>query len=272
MPNLGGAEVSHSSSTNKRNVDVVLRNLTRLSPLNVRFLRSILSVKDEFYHRHIIQHNLFAPVFAAFRTNPVGDNLVSSAIVEMCDFIHRENITSLISHIVTKHLSAASENPMPSLEDVSSPYVTTLTTLRLAYEKNIMSSEKNTMDSAEQRIAHAVDSHSQSGYIYGDTISRPASLTMNEKAREDQRKFREIDKEESYFDADDDETPTTIPLVQTGIDEAQDAENDLVLAPRIFSLMQAPLFDGTQRRLDDENAANHTEGVASVGSSLDEIS
>ena len=62
-----------------------------------------MSVKDEFYHRHIIQHNLFAPVFAAFRTNPVGDNLVSSAIVEMCDFIHRENITSLISHIVTKH-------------------------------------------------------------------------------------------------------------------------------------------------------------------------
>ena len=49
----------------------------------LRFLRSILSVKDEFYHRHIIQHNLFAPVFEAFRANPVGDNLVSSAIVEV---------------------------------------------------------------------------------------------------------------------------------------------------------------------------------------------
>jgi protein phosphatase-4 regulatory subunit 3 len=48
-----------------------------------RFLRSILSVKDEFYHRHIIQYNLFAPVFEAFRANPVGDNLVSSAIVEV---------------------------------------------------------------------------------------------------------------------------------------------------------------------------------------------
>jgi hypothetical protein len=28
----------------------------------LRFLRAILSVNDEFYHRHIIQHNLFAPV------------------------------------------------------------------------------------------------------------------------------------------------------------------------------------------------------------------
>lgn len=43
----------------------------------------MLSVKDEFYHRHIIQYNLFETVFHAFRLNPVGDNLVSSAIIEV---------------------------------------------------------------------------------------------------------------------------------------------------------------------------------------------
>ena len=47
----------------------------------LRFLRTILSVKDEHYHRHIVQNNLFLPVFEAFRANPVGDNLVSSAII-----------------------------------------------------------------------------------------------------------------------------------------------------------------------------------------------
>lgn len=48
-----------------------------------RLLRSILSVKDEFYHRHIIQFNLFLPMFDLFRSISVGDNLVSSAILEV---------------------------------------------------------------------------------------------------------------------------------------------------------------------------------------------
>ncbi len=47
----------------------------------LRCLRSIISLKDEFYNRHIIQHSLFTPVFEAFRANPVGDNLVSSSII-----------------------------------------------------------------------------------------------------------------------------------------------------------------------------------------------
>ena len=86
----------------------------------------------------IIQDDLFGPVFEAFRANPVGDNLVSSSIVEMCDFINSKNINSLIEYIVTKHLSVTgTEAPAPSLEDVSSPYVNTLTDLRRAYEKLI---------------------------------------------------------------------------------------------------------------------------------------
>jgi hypothetical protein len=55
----------------------------------------------------------------------------------MCDFINTENINTLIEHIATKHLSSISNDTVhvPSLEDVSSPYVSTLTVLRRAYEK-----------------------------------------------------------------------------------------------------------------------------------------
>ena len=53
----------------------------------IRLFRSVLSVKDEFYHRHIVQYNLFAPVFDLFREQAnrgVGNNLISSAILEVC--------------------------------------------------------------------------------------------------------------------------------------------------------------------------------------------
>jgi hypothetical protein len=60
--------------------------------LLVRLFRSVLSVKDEFYHRHIIQHDLFTPVFDLFRdrSSSVGNNLLSSAILEVrvADMLH----------------------------------------------------------------------------------------------------------------------------------------------------------------------------------------
>ena len=50
-----------------------------------RLLRSVLAVKDEFYHRHIIQYNLFTPVFDLLRerSHSVGNDLLSSAILEV---------------------------------------------------------------------------------------------------------------------------------------------------------------------------------------------
>jgi hypothetical protein len=226
-----------------------------------RFLRSILSVKDEFYHRHIIQHNLFAPVFEAFRVNPVGDNLVSSAIVEMCDFIHTENIKSLIEYIVTKHLSATSETPIPSLEDVSSPYVSTLTILRKTYEKNLKTADKTTApDSKEGEPTEGDNSHS--GYFHSSSPAARTPVALNEKAREDQRKFREADQEESYFDSDDDEGPSPNTVVPPAVDEvaAQEAENELHRTPRMFSLAQAPLLNGTPLRLDDQKIPKAQHG------------
>jgi protein phosphatase-4 regulatory subunit 3 len=145
-------------------------------------------VNDEFYHRHIIQHNLFGPVFESFRFNPVGDNLVSSATVEICDFIHSENINSLIEHIVTKYLSAE-QSPHPSLEDLSSTYVSTLTTLREAYEKNVEKSNKSLNSGTKEESVNEGD-EGQSRYFHGNSLVRTTRVAMNEKALEDQVSFK----------------------------------------------------------------------------------
>jgi len=218
----------------------------------LRFLRAILSVNDEFYHRHIIHHNLFDPVFEAFRSNPVGDNLVSSAIVEMCDFIHGENIKSLLEYIVTKHLSASNQaTEVPSLEDVSSPYVNTLTVLRKAYEVNLNASKK-----AQESDGAGHSSPGGSRYFPGGSIHR----VLHGKALEDQRKFHEVDQEESYFDSDDDDERGNV--VPGAIDEVPPppGERELHRTPRMFSLAQAPLLNN----LDQPNL-RHDQGIATMG-------
>lgn len=101
----------------------------------------------------------------------------------MCDYIRTENIKSLVEHVVTKHLSrqATSTNNeaitkiTPSLEDVATPYVDTLTLLRRKYEEN-MSEIK----------ADSTDSPGIKEYGHGD-----GRIMQNEKAREDQVCFVE---------------------------------------------------------------------------------
>lgn len=160
----------------------------------LKFLRSILAVKDEFYNRHIIQHNLFAPVFETFRTNPIGDNLVASSIVEMCDFITKENIKSLLEYIVTKHmLQPQIKNTVEtsSLEEVAMPYVDTLTRLRRQYEES---------NHSNYALIDTKDTCSN-GLVDDKTPLRTLKL-FNERALEDQRKFVEHDEEDSYFNDD----------------------------------------------------------------------
>ena len=91
----------------------------------LRFLRSIVSAKDDMYNQHIIKKNLFDPVFEAFRTNPVGDNIVSSAIVEMCDFIQSNNVVSLVEHVGRKYLQTSTSASSINLEKAATPYLST---------------------------------------------------------------------------------------------------------------------------------------------------
>ena len=144
------------------------------------------------------------------------------SLLEMCDFIRTENIKSVIEHIATKYLgqkqyssSSISDSPIkriPSLEDVATPYVDTLTLLRQKYEEN-----KTLSNLKVGSNDTSTDNENQN------------RLMQNEKAREDQvrhlrivcsfqhfivihhivpyffiitklqRKFQESSSEESYF-------------------------------------------------------------------------
>ncbi|KAL3778417.1 hypothetical protein ACHAW5_005438 [Stephanodiscus triporus] len=203
---------------------------------SLKLFRSVLSVKDEFYHRHIIQHDLFSPVFDLFRdrSTSVGDNLLSSAILEICDFICLENIKSLIDYIVTKHLtknnSASSVDANnPSLEDIANPYVETFKQLRKMYNEN------NTKSDHKEGGPSMIDGNLiVNGNYDGIQLTGGEKIILNEKALEDQvstnslwclssltvkthggsflplasiilqRKFRQADDDDSYFNDDDD--------------------------------------------------------------------
>ena len=68
-----------------------------------RFLRSCVNLKDEFYNRYLIKSNAFEPVMKVFKENGDRYNLLNSAVLELVDFIRRENIKNLIHHLVEQY-------------------------------------------------------------------------------------------------------------------------------------------------------------------------
>ncbi|CAL4072320.1 unnamed protein product [Meganyctiphanes norvegica] len=68
----------------------------------LRFMRKIIGLRDDFYNRHIVNSNLFAPVVDAFVRNNGRYNLLDSAIIEMFEYIKVEDIKSLWMNVVEK--------------------------------------------------------------------------------------------------------------------------------------------------------------------------
>eukprot|EP00962_Isochrysis_galbana_P033643 scaffold11310_cov107-Isochrysis_galbana.AAC.8 len=72
---------------------------SRCTAAAIRFFRTCVGLKDEFYNRYIVKHRCFEPLIAQLRANIGRDNLVHSAILELLEFVRRENIRSLVSHL-----------------------------------------------------------------------------------------------------------------------------------------------------------------------------
>lgn len=73
----------------------------------VKFMKSVVCnnvkniiKKDEFLNKLIISNDFFEPIITLFKENSTKNNLILSAILDLFDFIRRENIKKLISFLV----------------------------------------------------------------------------------------------------------------------------------------------------------------------------
>jgi len=69
----------------------------------IRFFRSFIGMKEDFYNKHLIKKNLFDPIIEVFKENGAKYNLLNSAIIELFEFIRKENVKPLIQHVVERY-------------------------------------------------------------------------------------------------------------------------------------------------------------------------
>ncbi|KAK8661817.1 hypothetical protein V6N13_091409 [Hibiscus sabdariffa] len=66
----------------------------------VRFVRTILSRHDEHLICHFVKNNLLEPIVDAFVANGNRYNVLHSAVLELFEYIRKENLKVLVKHIV----------------------------------------------------------------------------------------------------------------------------------------------------------------------------
>lgn len=166
------------SQSNPTPVEAVLKLLGRREPwlalAAVRFLRTCVGLKDEFYFRYLMRNKVFEPVVSAFLANGSRYNLLNSAVLELFDFIRMENNKSLVAHLV--------ENYGERLAGVD--YVDTFSALRLKY------------DQAQDR----------SGGVSNDVTSAAQAALEQQRTRPDERAPTK-DEEDYFGEGDDEEAP-----------------------------------------------------------------
>ncbi|OLY79982.1 Serine/threonine-protein phosphatase 4 regulatory subunit 3-A [Smittium mucronatum] len=66
-------------------------------------------MKDEFFIKYLVKNNLILPIINLLKSTKDRYNLVNSACLELFNFIEKENIKSLISHVSTSFKSDIDE-------------------------------------------------------------------------------------------------------------------------------------------------------------------
>lgn len=71
-----------------------------LKAVGVRYFRTLVGQKDEFYNRFIIKHNILSPVFRAFELNGKKYNMFNSVCLDLIDFIAKDKNKKMIKYVV----------------------------------------------------------------------------------------------------------------------------------------------------------------------------
>lgn len=66
----------------------------------VRFIRTLIARNDEHLMNHIVKNNILKPIVDAFVANGNRYNLLNSAILELFEYIRKENLKTLLKYLV----------------------------------------------------------------------------------------------------------------------------------------------------------------------------
>ncbi|KAL6850296.1 hypothetical protein ACP4OV_020923 [Aristida adscensionis] len=193
----------------------------------VRFMRTIISRNDEHLIRHVVKFNLLKPIIDAFVENGNRYNMLHSGVLELLEYIRKENLKYLVIYVVEsfwdilekfEHFGSIQafklkyQQYLDSAETRSS--VSVPDTRKKAEQRGLdkeeedyFNEESDEEDSGSgQRAKHAANQHSKASVANGgEGHDRPKSTGLVDYDDDDDEDFNPPPKEPDRASEDDDE-------------------------------------------------------------------
>ncbi|KAK8548820.1 hypothetical protein V6N13_054411 [Hibiscus sabdariffa] len=204
----------------------------------VRFVRTILSRRDEYLINHFVKKNLLKPVVDAFVANGDRYNLLNSAVLELFEYIRKENMNLLVKYIVDSFW-----DQLVKFENLAS-----VQSLKVKYEQCLENcgtkADVNVLDS-RKRIDKGALEKEEEEYFNGDSDEKDTASESRTRKVQPQpvssdgvaasypslRSGRLVD----YDDDEDDEDYRPPPKKQTETSEEDGALESLQLKRKLIS-------------------------------------
>ncbi|KAK3008164.1 hypothetical protein RJ639_013976 [Escallonia herrerae] len=145
----------------------------------VRFVRTLISRNDEHLMNHIVRNNILKPIVDAFVGNGSRYNLLNSAVLELFEYIHKENLKILLKYLVDSFWEQ-----LATFDNLSS-----ILSLKVRYEQSLENygtkSVTNTLET-RRRIDERALEKEEEDYFNEDSDeedSASASISHTSKVR-----------------------------------------------------------------------------------------
>ncbi|KAL3508153.1 hypothetical protein ACH5RR_033535 [Cinchona calisaya] len=118
----------------------------------VRFIRTLISRHDEHLVTHIVKNDLLKPIVDAFVSNGSRYNLLNSAILELFEYIRKENLKILLKYLVDSFWEQLVQfDNLPSIRSLKVKYEQGLESVGLRSNANVLDPRKRIDDRALEK-------------------------------------------------------------------------------------------------------------------------
>ncbi|XP_043709289.1 serine/threonine-protein phosphatase 4 regulatory subunit 3-like isoform X3 [Telopea speciosissima] len=234
----------------------------------VRFLRTIISRNDDHLLRHIVKNNLLKPIVEAFVANGNRYNLLNSAVLELFEYIRKENLKTLITYVINSFWNQLVKfEHLPSIQVLKVKYEQSLEACETRSAVNVVDPRKRNderalekeeedyfnedsdeEDTASVRASHTRDQHALPVLPNGSSISYP-SLRPGSGGLVD------------YDDDDDDDNYNPPPKPGTSGGDSTTAESP---KPKRKSTSKEKELELTKKQRLDKNSIDGSVSIISA--------
>ncbi|CAL4895596.1 unnamed protein product [Urochloa decumbens] len=213
---------------------------TALVVAAVQFMRTIIGRKDEFVSNHVIKLNLLKPIIESFVENGDRYNMLHSVVLELLDYIRKENLELLIEYVAESFWDQLVKfEQLESIQAFKPKYQQIMESAKTKQTSNVVAMRKKTDErGADKKEDYLKDSD---GEDFASAATGAQKQSMPARPKSGGREGCDDDDDDKNYSpppgklmkTDEDDEALVKPMVRSSPDDGSHTSGDARKKPKL---------------------------------------